>query len=286
MRTIRLSLIVVPALAFLIGACSDSPTDADAGPPEYQQADGVNGGRQYDKFWAAETNWSQTDPRNSNLNKYPDFFRCKQCHGWDRVGTAGSYVNRGPTTKRPNISSVNLVQVALSLDPEALFEAIRRPTGRRPFSTDLSTYHPATNPTLGDQMPDYGELLTDAQIWELVRFLKTDAIDWTKLYDLTVTGTYPTGSATYAAIGKDGDAARGDGLFAAKCSWCHGASGTAILVDGAAYTVGRHLRSKPYEDQHKIRFGQLGSPMKQSAISLNEMKDLYKALSNTAKYPD
>ncbi|HEX9166311.1 MAG TPA: c-type cytochrome [Gemmatimonadales bacterium] len=261
-------------------------TDEDVGPPEYQQADGVNGGRMYDKFWSAETNWSQVDPRNANLNKYADFFRCKQCHGWDRIGTAGSYVNRGPTTKRPNISAVNLVQVAQSLGPEALFEAIRRSTNRRPYSTDLSTYNPATNPTDGDKMPDYSELLTDVQIWELVRFLKVDAIDWTKLYDLTVTGSYPTGSPTYTNIGKDGDASRGDALFSAKCSWCHGSGGTAILVDGAAYTVGRHLRTKPYEDQHKIRFGQLGSQMPATAISPSEMKDLYKALTNTAKYPD
>jgi mono/diheme cytochrome c family protein len=135
-------------------------------------------------------------------------------------------------------------------------------------------------------MPDYGAILSDQQIWELVRFLKVNAIDWRNLYDLTTTGSYPTGAAIFAAIGKDGDAARGDAIFAANCAYCHGANGAYIKVDGAAYTVGRHVRAKPYEDQHKVRFGQLGSAMLPTALTLQQLTDLYKALTNNTKYPD
>lgn len=276
-----LALVLAP----LAAGCNGDNAGPDAGPPEYLTADGLNGGRLYDHFWASEARWNQADARNATFNAYPDFFRCKQCHGWDRIGTAGAYISRGPTTKRPNVSSVNLVQAA-SLSPEALFEAIKRSTNRRALSVDLATYNPTTNPTEGDRMPDYGAILSDQQIWELVRFLKVNAIDWRNLYDLTTTGSYPTGAATFAAIGKDGDAARGDAIFAANCAYCHGANGAYIKVDGAAYTVGRHVRAKPYEDQHKVRFGQLGSAMLPTALTLQQLTDLYKALTNSTKYPD
>jgi len=51
-------------------------------------------------------------------------------------------------------------------------------------------------------------------------------------------------------------------------------------------TAGKFTRSKPYEVQHKVKFGQLGSMMKATNITLQEMKDLYKAMSDTQKFPD
>ena len=70
---------------------------------------------------------------------------------------------------------------------------------------------------------------------------------------------------------------------------CHGADGTKILVDGDSYTVGRHMRYKPYEDQHKVKFfGHLGSVMepvlKDSDIS--DIQDLFAAVADANKYPD
>ena len=49
----------------------------------YDAADGVNGGRLYDKFWADETNFTSPVDATINLNDitdYGDFYRCKQCH--------------------------------------------------------------------------------------------------------------------------------------------------------------------------------------------------------------
>ncbi len=276
------------ALAVLGGttACSDNTTGPTEAPPEFLAANGVNGGRLYDKFWAAETRFNLSDPNVATFNSRSDFFRCKQCHGWDRLGTAGAYVNRGPRSSRPNISSVNLAGFVASSSPQQIFDAIKRGTGRRAPTIDLSTYNPATNFAVGYQMPDYGQILTDGQMWELVKFLKNDAFDTRDLYDSEVTGSYPTGKIVFTSIGRDGDADRGDGIFSQSCSFCHGFNGTSIKVDGGAFTVGRHLRSKPYEDAHKIRFGQLGSPMTSTTLILSQMKDLYKALSNSTRYPD
>ena len=286
-RTHRIQWITLSALVALGGtACSSDTTGPEPEPAAFLAADGVNGGRMYDKFWAAETRFNLADPNISFFKARSDFFRCKQCHGWDRLGSGGAYINRGPRSSRPNISSVNLAAVAEAKSPQALFDAIKNGNGRRSPTVDLSAYNPATNFTVGDQMPDYGQILSDAQIWELVKFLKNEAFDTSDLYDSQVSGSYPTGTITFSNIGRDGDAERGDVIFSQSCSFCHGFNGTSIQVDGGAFTVGRHLRTKPYEDVHKIRFGQLGSSMPNTTLTLSQMKDLYKALANATRYPD
>lgn len=49
------------------------------------------------------------------------------------------------------------------------------------------TYDPNTNATIGEQMPDHSEILTDAKIWDLVKFIKEGFLDVTQLYDATYT---------------------------------------------------------------------------------------------------
>lgn len=69
-------------------------------------------------------------------------------------------------------------------------------------------------------MPNYSQVLTDTQIWDLVKFLKEGAIDVTQLYDYTTSGSYPTGTITYSNIGKDGNATNGKTFFATECAGC------------------------------------------------------------------
>ncbi|MBI5326262.1 MAG: hypothetical protein HZB41_13490 [Ignavibacteriae bacterium] len=58
-------------------------------------------------------------------------------------------------------------------------------------------------------------------------------------------------------------------------------------LDGTAgMTSGKFIRSKPNEVQHKVKFGQLGSIMIATPITLDEMKNLYKALADTVKFPN
>ncbi len=255
-------------------------------PNQFVEANGVTGGQLYDKFWASETGWSQSDPNLGIFNAKADFFRCKQCHGWDRLGTVGSYISRGANANRPNVSSLNLVTIAASKTPQELFDALKRSDGRRVITANLSDYDPAVNSALGDRMPDYGSIFTDGQLWNLVKFLKADAVDTREIYDAETAGSYPTGSIAYSNIGKGGNAANGDAIYASKCADCHGADGASFLFDGGEYTVGSFMRKKPHEAHHKIKFGQLGSPMGSLVTNLNDLKDLYKALTDTAKYPD
>lgn len=265
--------------------------------PTRQSTGAINGGRIYSKFWAEETGFTLT---NSNLQSQAEldtitsssnFFRCKQCHGWDRLGREGGYSNRAPKTSRPNVADFDLAAASASLSDQELFDAVKTGTAtRRDISTDLTTYDPAVDPTIGDQMPDYSQILTDEQIWNLVDYLKRQALDTSLLYDITLeAGTvYPNRARTFSNIGLDGDAENGDAIFAAECAGCHGDDGTTILVDGGSYTVGAHIRAKPYEDQHKVKFGHLGSSM-HDVLSNNptsDIKDLLKALTDTVKYPD
>lgn len=260
-----------------------------AGPdhlPQYHAADEINGGRLYDTFWATETGWDQTDENIALYDEASNFFRCKQCHGWDLLGSEGAYISRAPKASRPNVSELNLREIVAGLTPRELFERLKSSKDRRSVNADLSTYDPASNATTGDQMFDLSEIFSDAQIWDLVKFLKEEAVDTAKLYDSKATGEYPTGKMAFTNIGLDGDADNGNAIYTKNCVLCHGADGTAILVDHETYSIGSFMRSKPNEAQHKIKYGQLGSLMGAMEISDSELRDLYKALSNPEAFPD
>lgn len=280
--------IAAIAVAAIFTSCAKE--DAPVVTP-FDTAVASKGGILYDKFWATEAGYDQSSANLTALNAKADFFRCKQCHGWDLKGTTGSYINRAPKTSRPNISSVDLFASAKSKTAQELFDAMKRTAGRRNISTDLSAYNPATPSTIteGDKMPNYNELLTDAQIWDIVKFLKEGALDVSLLYDATITGVYPTGKLAFSNIGKGGNAQSGNTYYTAKCKVCHGADGKLIpnLDATAGMTVGKFIRSKPNELQHKIKFGQLGTAMVGDfLISTEQMRDLYKAGTDVTNFPD
>lgn len=274
------AFLVVSVLA----ACNEDSTGPGQSPVDL--ADVTRGGISYDLFWNASTGFNQADPLIASFSAKSDFFRCKQCHGWDQLGSAGFYINRKPNASRPNISSVHLASVSRTKTAEQLFDAIKTGTGatRRSPTADLSTYNPTTNPTIGDQMPDYGAIMSDAQIWDLVRFLKEGAFDVTQLYDFSVTGVYPTGSITFSNLGKDGSANAGATIYAGKCEYCHGSAGKALSLEGGL-SLGPFLRGKPNEAQHKIRYGQLGSAMGPTVLTLAEMKNLYRYIADSIAMP-
>ena len=293
----NLFTILIIAMLGLI-SCKDDDTSTPVSNTtkvtSYDTADAIKGGILYDKFWSTEAGYDISDAAKiSHLSKYGDFYRCKQCHAWDLMGTAGSYINRGPkastvsTAGRPNVAATLLP--SLSKTPQELFDAIKKSTGRRKL-TDSSavTAYSTASPTVGDQMPDYSTLLTDAQIWNLVKYLKEGAVDVTQIYDATYTGTYPSGKASYSSIGKNGDAAAGNTFYTTNCSGCHGSDGTSIAnLDGTTgMTAGKFVRTKPNEAQHKIKFGQLGTSMKSTNLTINELKNLYKALADTLTFPN
>ena len=260
----------------LTGCVKDDPTGPGPGPgdpPGFTSADGINGGQMFDKFWASETGWD-FGANADHFSGFADFYRCKQCHGWDQLGNAGAYISRAPKTTRPNVSSVDLKEHAAEHTPQELFDDIMRSSGRRNLDADLASYDPATNSTTGDQMPNFSEFMTE------------EVIDTDELYEFTTSGTYPTGSWTPSNIGLDGDAANGNAIYAAEsCAACHGADGTQIMVDGS-FSVGSFFRQKSNEAQHKVKFGQLGTLMNPLITDVDDIRDLYKAMADETTYPD
>jgi|GEM_PF-115279 len=254
------------------------------GADDFDKAIGLYGGQYYDKFFSSSgTQWSTpSDPsvNKDDITNYGDFYRCKQCHGWDLLGRAGAYIGRAAKTTRPHVSSVNLKTYVQSATNQELFDKIKREGGR---AVDASLTQDGTSGS-GDGHPDYGTIFTDAQIWDIVKFLKTEVINTDILYDFTTDGSYPEGSISYSNIGKDGNAANGQTYYNDRgCGNCHGADGTNLIMEGR--TLGKFLRDKPYEVHHKVKFGQLGSSMGPSASTDEEMKDVYLLLTDPVLFP-
>lgn len=274
----------------------DDPPGPDLDQIAYNAADGVNGGRLYDKFWANETNFTSPSDVSINLSDitdYENFYRCKQCHGWDQIGSIGAYIDRGPNTGRPDVSSVDLTH----LKNEAIrtvFDKIKYSTGAE---VDPARTADGLNSSLGgNNMPNYGEIFTEAQIWDLVKFLRERAFDTEQLYTLNTTGTYPSGSRTFTNVGAGGNVSAGVAFYDANCAVCHGANGrddgngNVIAINTSiGRSMGEFVREKPYELQHKAVYGNLGSTPQMLGVpnaSFDDIKNMFIALSDVTEYPD
>jgi thiosulfate dehydrogenase len=272
-----LSTFILLELVLTVSCTHDYPEPAPPVPP-FEKADSILGGIMYDTYWSTEAEFDQSDPNFSLYDGNADFFRCKSCHGWDGLGTEGSYIGRASSATRPNVSSLNLYELAQSKTADELFEAMTKTEGRRSLTDNLSSD--------GDKMPDYTEILTDAQIWDIVKFMKKGMFDVNELYVAQYNGSYPTGSASFQSLGKDGNADNGNAYYTANCASCHGVDGLDISLNGKG--IGGFARTKPYELQHKTKYGALGvnPPMVgEFDITIDEMKDLLKALSSSTNYP-
>lgn len=284
------------AVCTYYGCSDENDSGLDLDQIAYDDADVVNGGRMYDKFWADETNYnSPSDPSvvQADIENFGNFYRCKQCHGWDQKGSLGAYIDRGPKTGRPDVSTVQLVGKS-NTPIRTLFDQIKHTGGA---AVEASRTADGTNSSLGgNDMPDYGEILTDAQIWDLVKFLREGAFDTDQLYTINTTGTYPGGSRDFTNIGDDGDATIGAAFYAQNCASCHGDNGRdnsqgnpkPINVN-IGRSMGEFAREKPYELQHKARFGNLGSNPQMLGIpnaTFDDIKNMLKALGDPANYPD
>ena len=251
----------------------------------YADADGIMGGKLYSKFWATETGWTAPSSINAaDISDYGNFYRCKQCHGWDNMGREGVYNNRAANAGRPSVGP-SLIEPITNDPKEELFGHIFNTTGR---AVDPSLTQDGTTGS-GDAMPAFGNILTEGEAWDIVKYMLEERNDVTQLYDLATSGTYPTGTHTFTNIGKDGDAAAGDAYFLANCATCHGADGAGIAIvdDGDSLSVGHFGRFSPHETQHKIKFGNLCSAMTGfPTATITDIKNVLKALQDQIKYPE
>lgn len=260
----------------------------------YQNADGIKGGQLYAQFWATETGFTVNNSELVNaaqleaIKQKPIFFACTHCHGWDRLGQLGGNSNLAPNAERPRVADLDLAKLAEISSPQALFEGIKFGVNRRSVNENLADYSPTNNAEIGDSMPAYSRILTNAQIWDVVKFLKEEALDTTALYQLHIFGsTYPR-SRGFSNFGVEGSDVAGKELFAGYCAGCHGSDGTALLLDGGILTLGKYMRNKPFVAQHKVKFGHLGSimgPVLKDA-SLDDIQDLFAAIADSNSFPD
>jgi Cytochrome c len=221
------------------------PTQADI--DAYAIADGVNGARLYDHVINYEATraghdavWDNTDLINSdNVN----FFRCKSCHGWDLLGQQGVNIGKTPGATYPVSTAINLYEWARVNNIKTVFNAVKNAGGRGINIADID-----------DTMPDYTSI-GDTQIWDLVKFLKETSHNANEFYQLTTTGTYPTGTKSFSDIGRNGDPVNGLALYASKCAGCHGADGSAINIYCKGEWLGDMFRNDPHEMQYKMVWG-------------------------------
>lgn len=249
----------------------------------YEAANAVVGSQLYNDFTKTP---GYNGPSDINVNpddieNFKDFYRCKQCHAWDLKARFASYIDRKPKVGRPDVSEVQLVNLGSS-NITYLFDKIKNTGGA---AVDPARTADGTNPSLGgNEHPDYGTILTDEQIWDLVKFLREGAFDVDLLYDTELTGSYPTGSRSFINWGKDGDVTLGQTYYTNNCASCHGVDGRAINLGGRS--IGAFVREKTYEIQHKAVSGQLGTSMGPSPATLEEMKGFLKYASDLVAFPD
>ena len=268
------------------GPTGSAGTDWPGNPPQaYVDADGVAGGAAYSKWWTTEGEGTGTQPATTVAS---DFYRCKACHAWDGLGNAASYANRtGQSTgraTRPDVSAINLRSSANSESFQELFELVRHVSARGIDAAD-------------NTHPDFSNLLTDAQVWNLVKFMREEWVAPNLLYDLEVSGpamfwdysvtpaVLVSPTLTFSNVGALGNESNGDAIVSARCSACHGADGTDIDIGGRS--LAQFVREKPHEAWFKAKFGEPGTGMEPGLVSAtSDLQDIYAALANATNFPD
>ncbi|OFX27726.1 MAG: hypothetical protein A2033_03005 [Bacteroidetes bacterium GWA2_31_9] len=208
----------------------------------FDAADGTIGARLYDHP-LNEINYLPSAVMSSGSRS--NFFRCKSCHGWDLRGRNGVLIDKGPSSSYPVAADVDLYAWARLHSIREVFDAVKNVGGR----------NKSLKQSYNGNMPYYGEILNDSQIWQIVKFLKVTSHNTDDFYDIATTGTYPTGSKTFSNIGKGGNATNGKVVYDSKCKSCHGADGKTIDIYCKGLFLGEMFRLDPHEVHHKAIWG-------------------------------
>jgi mono/diheme cytochrome c family protein len=178
---------------------------------------------------------------------------------------------------------VNLRSTAASATFQELYDLVAH-VGARDIDATDNTH------------PDYAAVLSEAQSWNLVKFIREEWVAPSDLYDIEVSGSKmyvdytqdppvvvaPT--ITYSNVGAKGDVAMGEAVYDEKCESCHGADGTTLDLGGRS--MGEFAREKPNELWFKAKFGEAGTGMLPGLVTaLEDLQGLYAALADATNYP-
>lgn len=243
-------------LSSVLAACggnntSGAPVASPTTTPK-SSYDTALGGRLFDK-WSAETKRNAQAPE-----------RLKNLFGWDLRGSHGMY--GAPHMDKKTALDIDLLS----------------------WPGDVETI--ANRFAAGEgALPAYGAVLDRAQLEALAAFVVAERDGTLPRADAIVTLTNP--AAKDYSLRAGGRAEHGKKLFAERCAGCHGADGTAFMLDEGEYSLGSHARQKAYEDWFKILNGQPGTGMKRQVkgTSASEMAqeilDLLTALCDRTAFP-
>jgi cytochrome c553 len=151
-------------------------------------------------------------------------WRCKECHGWDYIGSEGRYSSGSHYTGIGGLLSSSLTKYQA-------FEAIGS----------------------GHGYSDAG--LADADIWDLVALYTDGMFDLT--YILDSDGEFGGNAASGQTLFETGI---GSQPFNG-CSVCHGTDGLTVVAQDYDAFPGMLSNENPQEFQHKVWFGHPGSAM-------------------------
>lgn len=215
-------------------------------PTEPPQVGSIaRGGRLYDNWWE-ETGldapmgenplWSQ---QSTNTRTGSTTWRCKECHGWDYLGSEGINKSGSHQTGFPGIYD------ARSKSQGALIVQI---SGQANEEHNFS-------------------VIGEDSIADLVAFIREGLVDMRTLID------YESGEPL------DGDPLHGQELYRSSCAICHGVEGRSLNFgdEQEPEYVGTIALNNPWEFVHKVRSGQPGSAMPaaiDSGWSLQDLADL------------
>jgi len=233
MKVVFLAVMAVAVVA--VTSCGKDDT-TDANQAAYEAADGVRGARLYDHAL------NELGITGKAANEYSNYYRCKSCHGWDLLGNSGVAIGQTGSTTKPEPAPVDLMEVRANDDIGEIFDHI--------MSTDGPSFD-TFDPNRKDEMPAWGNILSEEDAWDLVKFIKETAHDVSEFYDMDIS----SGHAVFSNIGKGGDAAAGLATYDTYCSGCHGADGTKINIYCQGEYLGDMFRNDPHEIQHKAIWG-------------------------------
>jgi hypothetical protein len=200
---------------------------------DYKEADIKNGAQLYDNWLKiADIKTSENHPLYPQTSKKSgkSTWRCKECHGWDYIGSKGRY------SKGSHFTGITGVFHLQGKNPEVLYSSM----------TNKNAEH------------DFSEYLSKSQILDLVKFLREGQAAINHVIDSQGKGK---GNSTHGKVLYEAHCSDCHGSDGNEIDF----KGNKEGVQG----IGWLTNDNPQESIHKIRWGHPGSDMPSMTLDKN-----------------